>query len=752
MSERLLRWIRPILLCVFAFAGHGAEIDSELKERFFAAIGRGDLATMKAMIGKAPGLVDVREKEGDSAIPLGHAIHMDEIEALEFLLEAGADPDAYGYAGGTPLGLAALKGKAEFAEKLLEYGAAVDKANRQGGNPLGNAARNGQLEVVRLLLDNGARLGPDENGFSPMFYAHSRRHEAVIELLAERGAEIGPAELVVKGDEAALERLTALLKRNRRSLRVRIGDQDLLDLALNYERTGSVRVLLEAGFEPTAEHVARCRRNISESERRMATLELLAANGADVLADADGKPLIWEALAEGTQMNALELVKLGMDPDAVHRKHGPLIVHAIRNHKYCVVLALVQSGAKIDLKGESGAVIEGFLNPDREVSKGYKCEDEARSAVRATMVAQRILPSIRKGRGEARLAAIRELAEIEARPHSTWEALVAALGDRDDAVVDAATDLLVEIAAGDPERFAESLELARSPEAAVRSCGLRLLAVWPDRLDETWSAFEAALGDRADIGVVHATLALATRLRGPALGEVLPTVLELGRHRDPVIAIACAEALPAIYSQADDRQRTEIRALAETLAEDRRAKVARAGPAALEGLANVAATAGKQVVADLLASQWTRVEADDLNRTGFKKEGEVLHIKCYPGQHEKAAAKAAREVAVGRGAVIRIRCRAPADARLDLALAIKTGEDWVYHESIGKQMPEGEMGTLIFDLTASSFKSAASGWEPDGVLANPEEIKEIQLVFFNGDREFVVQVAELTLLQEGDAP
>ena len=75
------------------------------------------------------------------------------LEAVDLLLEAGADMEVPDERERTPLHWAAFSGHLEVARHLLEAGADRDKSDHEQATPLLLASDAGHLEVVRLLLD-----------------------------------------------------------------------------------------------------------------------------------------------------------------------------------------------------------------------------------------------------------------------------------------------------------------------------------------------------------------------------------------------------------------------------------------------------------------------------------------------------------------------------------------------------------------------------------------------------------------------
>jgi hypothetical protein len=70
---------------------------------------------------------------------------------------------------------------------------------------------------------------------------------------------------------------------------------------------------------------------------------------------------------------------------------------------------------------------------------------------------------------------------------------------------------------------------------------------------------------------------------------------------------------------------------------------------------------------------------------------------------------------------------------LAVAIAVKTGSKYIFHESPQQLVKTGEeFHKLRFDLKAANFKSAASNWENNTAIADLNDVKEIQLLIYNG--------------------
>ena len=137
-----------------------------------------DAAAKVAALVAAGAEVDARFTGAHTETPLHWAASSDDVEALDALLDAGADIEADGavIAGGTPIADAVAFGQWNAARRLVERGArtnlwqaaalgltdrvhdelAQTPAQEDLDNALWCAAHGGQLRTAALLLDRGA--------------------------------------------------------------------------------------------------------------------------------------------------------------------------------------------------------------------------------------------------------------------------------------------------------------------------------------------------------------------------------------------------------------------------------------------------------------------------------------------------------------------------------------------------------------------------------------------------------------------
>ncbi len=152
----------------------------------FSAAALGDLSTVRSLLRKSPRLVSSRVGkdrafggEGDTPLgiasrhgrrgvvmlllksgasattdpsPLPGAVHSGDVNIVRTLLDAGADPNAFGPHGHAALHVAGIYGKVPIMTLLLSRGARLDLRDREySGTPLGWAEHHGHRTAAAFL-------------------------------------------------------------------------------------------------------------------------------------------------------------------------------------------------------------------------------------------------------------------------------------------------------------------------------------------------------------------------------------------------------------------------------------------------------------------------------------------------------------------------------------------------------------------------------------------------------------------------
>jgi uncharacterized protein len=152
------------------------------------AVKSGNLAAIRTILPAS----DVNEAQADGTTALHWAVHRDDLQTVELLIQAGASVGATTRYGVTPLYLASVNGNAAIAQRLLDAGAEVHLAMPDGETLLMTASRTGAADVVRVLLAHGADVHAREpvRGQTALMWAAAYNNPDVVKTLLAAGANL----------------------------------------------------------------------------------------------------------------------------------------------------------------------------------------------------------------------------------------------------------------------------------------------------------------------------------------------------------------------------------------------------------------------------------------------------------------------------------------------------------------------------------------------------------------------------------
>lgn len=182
--------IRRFVLIVMAglsLASGAALAQAPGQRPIIAAVEENNITNLKLAV-MSGGSVNQRTPEGEPALLV--AARMNRATLMDYLIEQGASLNiTLRSTRETAVMIAATHGSLEALETLIEAGADLDKEDKQGETALMKAVRKGHLSATRLLVEAGADLNrTDYTGRSALTHAREQRETGIFNFLSQKGA------------------------------------------------------------------------------------------------------------------------------------------------------------------------------------------------------------------------------------------------------------------------------------------------------------------------------------------------------------------------------------------------------------------------------------------------------------------------------------------------------------------------------------------------------------------------------------
>jgi ankyrin repeat protein len=334
------------------------------------------------MLLQAGAEVDHQTPRGQSALNV--AASRDDRAMVRLLLEAGADVNeriqgatAPEYLkGATPIFLAALHGEGEALDELVQAGADVNARNAGGATILHLATDRGHAPVVRRLLQAGADPNRvDQRGVTPLMSAANAGSAECLWLMIEAGADpnvatspftpgpLGGITALMAAAQGGHETTTLALLLSGAKPDVRSVEGKS---ALDFARDGGHSKVVEILLRPEQVKALAATVFVEELEDalrdgRWDYVKLMIDGGVDVnVPDENGIPLLLSAAERGEVEIVKGLITAGAKIDVRDQEYGTtaLIEAAMEGHAEIVRL-LIQAGADPNLAARGDAGGEG---------------------------------------------------------------------------------------------------------------------------------------------------------------------------------------------------------------------------------------------------------------------------------------------------------------------------------------------------------------------------------------------------------
>ena len=293
LHRKLFQWLTILFFSSLFFTGIANANEQQLLEAARAQ----NWTTLHSLLEN--GNIDVNATEADGATALIYASYRDELETVQRLLDAGADPDIANEYGITPLFLAMENRSTAMVNQLLEGGANPDSATWSGETLLMAATRMGFMEAIDMLLEHGVNLNAQDprRGQSALMWAISFGYPEIARKFIEHGADV-----------------------NARTIRL---NEEFTPLVLEGYMGTTIHTVPMGGYTPLL---------FAAKNGDIDTAKLLLEHGADIniSSETDGDPLLIAA-SQGHEDLAVFLLEQGADPNAVDGNGMTALHYALRD-------------------------------------------------------------------------------------------------------------------------------------------------------------------------------------------------------------------------------------------------------------------------------------------------------------------------------------------------------------------------------------------------------------------------------------
>ena len=125
----------------------------------------------------------------------------------------------------------------------------------------------------------------------------------------------------------------------------------------------------------------------------------------------------------------------------------------------------------------------------------------------------------------------------------------------------------------------------------------------------------------------------------------------------------------------------------------------------------------------------------------------ALKVTFAKGEKGKAAIKKAVNIDATSNHVLSLQVKAN-ETPVKIAIAVKTG-NWIFHESATQTVKVADgWKELRFDLKEATFKSQKSDWANNTTITDLDEVKEIQVLIYNGTADGATLLSGMRFLAD----
>ncbi len=237
---------------------YGPDMDYNLNIALFKASAEGHINQIRWLINKG---ADINAWTYDHVTALHFAAGNDNKEAVRVLLEYEPDLNVLSSYSESPLHIAVKRNNSEIAEMLVRAGADINIKDRFGATPLHYASAYGYFSIVDMLLYYEASIWLSDNeGTTPLMASVWAGHANIADLLLQKGADPSSKDrdgftpfliAAQNGDTLIME---LLIKRFVNIYETNKYKYNALDLAIMANHKEAVEFLLKKGDKWTTDY------------------------------------------------------------------------------------------------------------------------------------------------------------------------------------------------------------------------------------------------------------------------------------------------------------------------------------------------------------------------------------------------------------------------------------------------------------------------------------------------------------------
>jgi ankyrin repeat protein len=318
-----------------------------------AAVQKDSAEKVKELL--ATGKYQVNAKNANGVTPLHIAAFRGNLEVLNVLLKANADPNAVDDEGSTPLHQAVASGHIDCVKALIQAGANINAKDNTLSTPLNVAAYHKFDDIAALLLESGADPNiPNDREFTPLHHSCAYGYIQLTKLLLQKSANI---QAVTKEMSTPLHQAAFN------------GHYDIIKLLLEhgadveFGKSKALHLACFNGHTKCAELLLQYKANVSCVDEELSTplhkaaynghldcVRLLLEHNADInVKDSEGATPLHKASFSGKTECVEFLLQKGAEVDALDNCQGTSLHNAaFKGHaETCEVL--LKHGANVNL-------------------------------------------------------------------------------------------------------------------------------------------------------------------------------------------------------------------------------------------------------------------------------------------------------------------------------------------------------------------------------------------------------------------